>query len=65
MHEVHDRYVQMARAHIFKGNFTQEYNLLLEVFPQSQHMEISYDGLTRYHPHRPSLAEETLLVEIS
>jgi hypothetical protein len=38
---------------------------VLESFPQSQVMEISYDNITCHHPRRPSLAEETLLVEIS
>jgi hypothetical protein len=48
-----------------KEYLTQRGNQVLETSPQSQLMEISYDDTTHHHPHRPSLAEETLLVEIS
>jgi hypothetical protein len=50
---------------LIKKYLTQGCNQLLEATPQSQLMEISYDNITRYHYCRPSLAEETLLVEIS
>jgi hypothetical protein len=49
-----------------KGIFlTQGCNQVLEATSQSQLMEISYNNITHYHPRRPSLAEETLLVDIT
>jgi hypothetical protein len=45
--------------------FTQGCNQVLEETPQSQLIEISYDDLTYCTPHRPSMAEKTLLVKIS
>jgi hypothetical protein len=44
-----------------KEYFTQGSNQGLEATPQSQLMEISYNNITRYHPCRPSLPEESLL----
>jgi hypothetical protein len=56
----------MDGALIYKRNIsTQGGNQVLEASPQSQLMEISYDETSHYHPHRPSLAAETLLIEIS
>jgi hypothetical protein len=65
MHGVHDQYERMAGAHTYKRIFDSRLqpsagsNLPIPAYGDKLRRP------THYHPRRPSLAEETLLVEIS
>jgi hypothetical protein len=61
---VYDWYERMAGAHIYERKFHSEVQPSAGSIPHFQLMEMSYD-FTHYHPGKSSLAEETLLVEIS